>query len=213
MAAFTHWALLGGSFDPVHIGHLRIAIGLLEAGFQQVQLMPNYQSPHKGQTKASANQRYAMLELALNGQPHIQVNQLELKHNAPSYTFNSLNTWRADAHSASYLTWVIGIDAWLDLPNWYRCDDLLNLANLLIINRPHKNLALSDWHKQKLQQHQCDLPQLLKTKYNKIAFLDLPELDVSSSQIRAKCQQGQCIDYLVPDSVLNFIQQQGLYKT
>ncbi len=207
-----HIALLGGSFDPVHIGHLRIAISLLEAGFKEVKLIPNYQSPHKKQPHANAQQRSAMLKLALKDNKDISVYKQELTSESPSYTLETLKTMRAQQYRHNHLTWVLGADAWHSLPTWYQADKLLDFANLLIINRPQAKKGTSHWHKQILKTHKCELPQLLSAKYNKIAFLTLPALEISSSEIRAKYLQGCNIQYLVTDEVLDFIQQQGLYK-
>lgn len=208
-----HWALLGGTFDPVHIGHLRTAISLIEHGFNEVHLIPNAQPPHKQAPLLSQEQRKTMLELSLRSHKNIHLNPIELESDEQSYSINTLKKMRTAQNNTHHLTWVLGMDAWLGLPHWYQADDLLNYANLLVINRPQQDKQLSDWHHHKLDTHQCEFKQLLASKYNKIAFLNLPQLDVSSSQIKEKLKHGHSIRYLVADDVLNFIQQQELYKT
>lgn len=207
-----HWALLGGTFDPVHIGHLRTAINLVEAGFDEVQMIPNGQPPHKETTSASAEQRKTMLELSIAEQKNIKINCIEMDYSGQSYSVETLKRLRAKPDTPKHLTWVLGMDAWLGLPNWYKAEELLSLANVLVINRPQSTQPLSDWHTQKLAQHQCELDELLASPYNKIAFLSLPELDISSSQLKQRLEQQKCIRYLVPKKVLDFIQQQELYR-
>lgn len=207
-----HWALLGGTFDPVHIGHLRTAINLVEAGFDEVQMIPNGQPPHKSHTIANAQQRKTMLELSLSEQTNIHINSIEIDHKGQSYSVETLKRLRAKPDTPKHLTWVLGMDAWLGLPLWYKAEELLNLANILVISRPQSTQALNDWHTQKLASHKCELKELLTSPCNKIGFLNLPELDISSSQLKQKLKQNQCIRYLVPQKVLDFIQQQELYK-
>lgn len=212
ISAKHHWALLGGTFDPVHIGHIRSAIHLLENGFDQVHMIPNAQPPHKSHTGANASQRQKMLELSLNAQKNILINPVELEHSGQSYTVDTLKRLRNQDDTPEKLTWILGSDAWLGLNLWHKADELLDLANLLIINRPQTTQTMNDWHIQKLNQHQCEFEQLLKSSCNKIAFLNLPQLDVSSSQLKDWIKQGKSIRYLVPERVMEFIQQQELYK-
>ena len=139
-----HIAILGGTFDPIHIGHLRMAVELRLAGFDEVRLIPNNVPPHREQPKASAQQRLAMVQLACEslaqqGVSGIIADDIELKRDQPSYSVATLEELKKQLPENTALSWVIGDDAWESIHQWHRIDELLGLANLVIINRGHEN--------------------------------------------------------------------------
>lgn len=209
-------ALLGGTFDPVHTGHLRMAIALRQHGFGRVLMIPNQQSPHKPGACASASQRLAMLELGLktvrdSGLDGIEVSDIELQRPAPSYSIDTLNALRAQEPQQS-LTWVMGTDAWNAIDRWHRASDLMGLANILVVSRPGETRCESGFQGELLAGHQCTLNELLQKSWGGISLVTWPELDIASSDLRRAIQQGDNITFLTPDPVRDYIQKNQLYR-
>lgn len=210
-----HIALLGGTFDPIHIGHLRMAIELRLAGFDEVRLIPNNVPPHREQPKASAEQRFTMVKLACEqlAQAGIIADDIELKRDQPSYSVATLELLRQQLPMNTRLSWVIGDDAWDSLHRWYRIDDFLGLSNLVIINRGHdKQFADNTLQGQWLKQHTTELDNLLECRNGKLIRLNWRLLDISATYLRSLLAQGQGAQLLTPDTVLNYIAEHTLYK-
>lgn len=210
-------AILGGTFDPVHIGHLRIALRLKDAGFDQVLLLPNRHPPHRDSPQATPGQRLSMLELATKDLPGITVCDLELKREDLSYSYITLQEM-TEIYAEYSLTWVMGTDAWLGFHRWFRCNDILELVNLLVIHRPdQKNPDASQarmpfWQREQLQQRSSNLNELLSARQGSICQLSWPGLDISASDLRRSLAAGENIRFLIPDRVLAYLQQQKLYQ-
>lgn len=204
-------AFFGGTFDPVHIGHLRIAVQLRESGFANVQMIPNRVPPHRTQPQASATDRHKMLTDACSSLDGIEVNDLELHGAGFSYTAQTVATLRRQYPEQS-LTWVMGADAWAGFDRWFEPETVLNNVNILVVSRPNEPLTLSGEQGQWYQQRQVILPELLKKQHGAICHHPLPELDISASNLRQAIKQGDNIVYLTPDSVREYIIQQQLYR-
>ncbi|MFY9179605.1 MAG: nicotinate-nucleotide adenylyltransferase [Venatoribacter sp.] len=209
-SANNHWAILGGTFDPVHIGHLRIAIQLREVGFTKVLLVPNHLPAHRPQPIAKAATRLAMLQLACQDLAGIEVNHIELERTEPSYSSVTIAKLKQQYPQSSF-TWVLGQDAWQGFEHWHQPLSLLEQANLLVINRPGQTQT-SAWQAQQLAERQASVAELLSSKQGKISFLHWPALDISASSLRKALAQGDNIRFLTPDSVLEYIQQHQLYR-
>ena len=218
-----HIAILGGTFDPVHIGHLRMAIELRLAGFDEVRLIPNNVPPHREQPKASAEHRLAMVQLAcehlsqqsINGEPltGIVADDIELKRDQPSYSVATLELLRQQLPKETALSWVIGDDAWDSLHQWHRIDEFLSLANLVIINRGHENqFSVDTLQGQWLKEHATELDNLLECTNGKLIRLNWRLLDVSATYLRSLLAQGQGAQLLTPDVVLKYIAEHQLYQ-
>lgn len=205
-----HWALLGGTFDPIHIGHLRIAIQLRELGFDKVLLIPNRIPPHRPQPQASSEHRLAMLKLSCEDLCGVEACAIELEREELSYsavTVAALRQTYPDVH----FTWVMGQDAWQGFEHWYRPLELLDQANLLVISRPG-NMNTSHWQEQQLEQRQCQLSHLLLQNHSYICLHHLPELDISASYLRQALNQGENVTFLTPNKVLAYINENQLYQ-
>lgn len=209
--AAEHWAILGGTFDPIHIGHLRIALQLQDAGFDRILLMPNHIPPHRPNPGASSSQRLRMLQLAIEGLDGIEICDLELQRQESSYTVVTLEQLH-QLYPQHRFTWVTGTDAWLGMDRWHRAASIPELANLLVITRPGQQPPMPTWQQQQLQQREVDLPALLQSPNGAICRHNWPGLDISASAIRHAIQSGNNIRFLVPDSVLEYLQQQQLYR-
>ena len=213
-----HIAILGGTFDPIHIGHLRMAVELRLAGFDEVRLIPNNVPPHREQPKASAEHRLTMVKLASDklsqqGMTGIIADDIELKRDQPSYSVATLELLRQVLPDDIKLSWVIGDDAWEFIDSWHRVDELLGLSNLVIINRGHDNqFPDTSLQGQWLKQHATELDNLLECRNGKLIRLNWRLLDVSATYLRSLLAQGQGAQLLTPDVVLNYIAENQLYK-
>lgn len=207
-------AVFGGTFDPVHIGHLRIAIRLREAGFERVLMVPNRQPPHRDQPGASGAQRLAMLNLAIADIPAmtgITASDIELTQDGPSYSARTVEQIRQRAPEQA-ITWVMGTDAWNGFDRWHQPDVILDHANLLVISRPGETLRRDGWLGQQLSEREAPLSQLFTQAHGGICLQAWPELDISASDLRQAILRGDNTAFLTPESVQNYIEQHSLYK-
>lgn len=210
MSERQHWALLGGTFDPIHIGHLRVAAQLRDLGFEKVLLIPNRIPPHRPQPQADGEQRLHMLNLACERLDGVEASSIELERDDYSYSAVTVNAL-AQQHSDIYFTWVMGQDAWQGFEHWHQPLKLLDQANLLVVSRPGLQNT-SHWQEQQLEQRQCDISTLLRTRSGKICLHTLPELDISASYLRRAIKQGHNVTFLLPEAVQHFLQQHQLYR-
>lgn len=205
-----HWALLGGTFDPIHIGHLRIAIQLRELGFDKVLLIPNRIPPHRPQPQANSKHRLAMLKLSCEGLSEVEACDIELEREELSYSAVTVAALR-ETYPNIQFTWVMGQDAWQGFEHWYHPIELLDQANLLVISRPgHMNT--SHWQEQQLEQRQRTLSQMLEQDHGYICLHHMPELDISASYLRQALNQGENVTFLTPNKVLAYINEHQLYQ-
>jgi nicotinate-nucleotide adenylyltransferase len=203
--------VLGGAFDPVHIGHLRGAIAVREQlGLERVDLLPAAQSPLKGAATVTAADRLAMLEAAVLNVPGLGVDARELSREGPSYTVDTLIELRGEVGQARPLIWIVGTDILPALPKWSRWQQLLDLAHLVILERPGADsppLAVTRW----LDQHRIDQSALLTTAAGGVMTLDQPVLDIASSDIRALLAAGRDPRFLLPEVVMEYIDRHNLF--
>ena len=203
--------VLGGAFDPVHIGHLRGAIAVREhLGLERVDLLPAAQSPLKNAATVTAADRLAMLEAAVRGVPGLGIDARELAREGPSYTVDTLIELRREVGQVLPLIWIVGTDILPALPRWSRWQQLLELAHLVILERPGADsppLAVTQW----LDQHRIDQNALLTSAAGGVMTLDQPVLDIASSDIRALLAAGRDPRFLLPDVVMEYITQHKLF--
>ena len=217
--------LLGGSFDPVHIGHLHIAQHAQQLlALDEIRFIPCHIPPHKPGFSASNQQRIAMLELAINGHSNFVVDDIEIRQNATSYTVNTLAALRANVGDEVSLNFIIGFDSWLSLPQWHKWRSLFEFANLVVCTRPSQDFRLAD--SEFAPELGADIQQLyvqvneainLPEKGSVIHLQQLP-LSASSSQIRAQISQihrdllAHSKITALPLEVANFITENKLYQ-
>jgi len=189
--------VLGGTFDPVHIGHLIAAeCARQEAGLDEVWFMPALHPPHKpadGLTDAAL--RAAMVQAAIEGNPRFRVSLLEIELGGPSYTVDTVAAL-AERHPRDRFFWILGGDMIVWLPNFHRVDDLAARIGFIGVKRPGHEDALDR------------LPSRLRRA---VTMVESPLVDVSSSDIRRRIREGKSIRYLVPDAVISLIGEKGLY--
>lgn len=199
----------GGSFDPVHHGHLIVARAVAEQlCAARIVLVPARQSPHKDRIHASAADRLAMLRLAVEGQELFETSDIEITRASPSYTFDTLEEFRRGHGSAARLAWIIGADMLADLPKWRRARDLVEQFDLVIAARPMDATALEAAFANIEKSFGPDRARRLRA-----AVVQNPLIEISSTDIRARVAARKSIDFLVPPSVAQYIRQKNLYAT
>ncbi|MDO9164253.1 MAG: nicotinate-nucleotide adenylyltransferase [Methylococcaceae bacterium] len=203
--------IFGGTFDPVHYGHLRSALEVKELfGLDEVRLIPCYQPPHRDQPKASATMRLQMLQQAINHEPGLVVDSRELNRTGPSYMVDTLKSLREE-FSEQTLLLFIGSDAFENLTSWHRWQQLFDYAHLVVLTRPGYAIKLLDsFFNPRLANAKTELS---KTPAGSIFFQPVTQLDISATAIRNMIALKQSPRFLLPDAVIEYIQQHQLYQT
>ncbi|MDX9875153.1 MAG: nicotinate-nucleotide adenylyltransferase [Spongiibacteraceae bacterium] len=206
-----HVAVLGGTFDPFHNAHLRVAIELRERlGLDELRLMPSHTPPHRDRPGAQASQRLAMVRLAVADEPGLVVDDRELRRRGASYTVLSLEELRAELGPACSLSLVMGADAFAGLQSWHRWRELLTLAHLIVVDRPGFEPPVSgELHA--LWQGQVAPERLHEAVSGLLTVVAVPPLAISATQIRTLVGNGRSPRGLVPDAVWDYICRHRLY--
>ncbi|MEE3650871.1 MULTISPECIES: nicotinate-nucleotide adenylyltransferase [unclassified Brenneria] len=208
-------AFFGGTFDPIHYGHLQPVSALAKiVGLNQIVLLPNNVPPHRPQPEASPQQRQRMVELAVEANPLFSVDDRELRRQQPSYTIDTLEALRAEQGNAALLAFIIGQDSLQTLHQWHRWQDILNVCHLLVCARPGYRSelatpALQQWLEAHLTQ---DTRALHQRPHGLIFLADTPLVAISATEIRQRRQQGLDCGDLLPPAVLRYINEHGLYR-
>lgn len=214
LSTFPLLGVFGGTFNPVHYGHLRSALELVERlGLEQLRLMPSAQPPHRAAPTCSAQHRAAMVALAVAGEPRLACDMRELQRPGESYTIDSLIELRGELGDTSGLCMVLGCDAVLDITQWHRWQELLDWAHIVVIARPGWTLPESGEVSQWLNEHRVDDPRSLRQwPAGCVAIEELRPLAISSTEIRELLAAGRSARYLLPQSVLDYIDRNELYR-
>lgn len=193
--------ILGGTFDPPHIGHLILGEYALDAlGFDQLLYLPAADPPHKqGQVRLDAAHRVAMLERAIAGNTRFRLSRLDLDRPGPHYSLDTVRLLHQQ-HPGAEVYFVMGGDSLRDLPTWHRPQDLMRECRFVVMGRPGDGV--------RPDMHEVVLPGLAE----RVMLLDAPQLDISSTAIVERIRQGRSVRYLVPDAVLAYIQEQQIYR-
>jgi len=207
--------LLGGTFDPVHTGHLHLA-GQAQKFFnlEKVVFIPAYRSPHKlALEPVSCEHRLAMLTLALDGLPRFSMDKIEINKNEVSYTIETLKELQSN-HPDWNMFLILGADAFQAIDTWKQCSQLLDYCNLLVGTRPGAELQVSDTVKNKLalSASATDVKVFKNLKKGTgVTFFQISPLDISSKEIRQRIHRGEEVKNLLPPSVDHYIMQHRLY--
>lgn len=204
--------ILGGTFDPVHYGHLRPAIELVQClGLAEMRLVPGYVPPHRPPPRATSSQRLRLLHYAVAQVPGLVVDERELLRGGYSYTVDTLYELRNELGKRP-LCFVLGSDAFLGLPGWHRWHELAVLAHLVVMQRPGHALQLSDELLEWASPRKVADPGALHGREcGLLLFQEVTQLDVSASGIRRLIAQGRSARFLMPDPVWGCIANEGLY--
>lgn len=205
--------VLGGTFDPIHRGHLDVAEAAQGAlHLARVILMPSSVPPHRAQPATSSYHRFAMTAFAVAGRPGWAVSDLELCGPAPSFTSTTLQQLHRAGYLAHDLFFLIGADAFADIATWRDYPEILTRAHFAVVSRPGFPVADLPDRLPSLRPHMTTSPADLHTT-PMIVLIDAPTADVSSTAIRNRCAGGASIDGMVHPAVRQHIEQHGLYTS
>jgi nicotinate-nucleotide adenylyltransferase len=194
-------AILGGTFDPVHLGHLRVAWEAAEALDAQVCLMPAHLPPHRPAPVANAQQRVRMLEAALAGQHRLVLDTHELQRAGPSYTVDTLRELRAES-SALPLILLLGADAFAGLPTWHEWGALFDLAHIVVLTRPGHTTKLPQELADAIASRQTtSVAELHQSPAGKVLNLPVTPLEISASVVRKLLAEGREPRWLLPGAL------------
>jgi nicotinate-nucleotide adenylyltransferase len=206
--------IFGGTFDPVHYGHLRTAFEMLQAlRFSEVRFMPCGNPPHRATPYADAGLRLEMVRVATAGQPGFVVDDRELQRAGPSYSVDTLAALRRE-FPARPIGLIIGMDAFLGLPKWYHWREILALAHIIVAHRPGWRAPDMGPLGELLADrgtHRID--DLHNAGFGHIYIHDVTQLEISSSEIRELVAMGRDPRFLLPDAVREVISSSGCYAT
>jgi nicotinate-nucleotide adenylyltransferase len=211
--------ILGGTFDPIHFGHLRLAQEVADQlRLAEVRFIPSGTPPHRAAPETPAADRLAMVRIAVAGNALFTVDPRESSSITPGYTVDTLTALRAEVGAAQSLVMILGADAFLDLATWSRWHQLFELAHVAVAYRP--GFPVDTW--------QSRMPQPLAAEYNArlmhqpfsvhvapaggIVVVPIAELNISATMIRDSLRRGRNPRYLLPDSIYQYIQEHMLYS-
>ncbi|MGB4675001.1 MAG: nicotinate-nucleotide adenylyltransferase [Azovibrio sp.] len=209
--------IFGGTFDPVHFGHLRLAEEAHEAlGLTAICWVPAGQPPHRASPRIAPRHRLAMVRLAVAGNPHFRVAACEMERAEPSYTVTTLSRLRREQGPRQPLVLLMGADAFTGLASWYCWQEIFGLAHLAVLHRPGYPLLeerLPEPLAREFVQRRCAGPaDLALAPAGAILPLPMTQLDISATHIRSLLSRGASPRYLLPDEVLDYIRRHQLYR-
>ncbi len=218
MSSTAPLGVLGGTFDPVHVAHLRMALELGESlGLGQIRFIPAGTPSHRDAPTVEGRHRMEMVRLALAGNPFFEADDREVRRNGISYTFDTLTELRADFPDRP-ICLLLGADAFSALTTWHRWKELFELAHMVIAHRPGYPLnemrasLPAELREVCLQRLVPDAGVLKISRAGSILTREITALDVSATRIRKLLAQGRSARYLVPDPVLHYIARNHFYK-
>ncbi len=199
--------ILGGTFDPIHHGHLRPALDVQQAlELDELRLIPLRDPPHRRQPSTTPEQRLEMVQTAISGVPGLSVDRRELERTGKSYTLLTLRSLREELGETP-ICLILGQDAFNSFAQWHGPDEILQLAHLVVMQRPGG--SGQNPYQERLTEEPDDLRS---DPGGKIYLQPVTQLDISSTRIRAMLQAGQSPSYLLPAAVLAIIDRDGLYQ-
>ncbi len=209
--------ILGGTFDPIHYGHLRLAEEMLElAQLQHILFIPTGNPPHRDAPQVSAAHRSEMVKLAISDQPAFILDDREVKRSNKCYTVNTLRELRAEIGVSQPLCLLMGGDAFLQLHTWHEWEQILELAHIVVGYRPGYTLeerihSATPALRAHYQHRLCAVDYLSKHAFGGIAELAIPKLEISATLIRTRVAEKRTIRYLLPATVAHYIYKHNLY--
>jgi nicotinate-nucleotide adenylyltransferase len=212
--------ILGGAFDPIHFGHLRMAQELADGlGLDEVRFIPTGYPPHRSQPQSDSAHRLAMVRLALEGNSRFSCDEREIRRyaqqQAPSYMLDTLLSLNEEMDEKVALCLLLGGDAFLGLPSWYRWDDLLEHCHIVVAHRPNATLqpaGLPQQLKALWEKSGTERMEDIEMKRNGCLLMQpITALDISATNIRRDLKLGKSPRYLMPDNVIEYIQAKKLY--
>ncbi len=215
--------IFGGTFDPIHFGHLRLAQEAVEqCNLTSVHFIPSGTPPHRHAPHAGAQQRLDMVRLAIRGNEKFVLDEREISRTDPCYTVDTLTDLRETLGAQQPLCLLLGSDAFLLLHTWHEWEELFSLAHIVVLHRPQNNAVAQDFstriaqassalHRVYQERTSTSPVVLSAAPAGAILRVDIPALEISSSTIRARCADNKDIHYLLPDTVASYIHTHHLY--
>lgn len=205
--------ILGGSFDPVHYGHLRTALEVQQfLGLDEIRLIPSLLPPHRPTPQASPQQRVAMLNAAVENYPVFKVDTREFDREGPSYTLDTLISLREEMPAVG-LCLLVGMDAFQVLASWHRWRELMDYCHMVVLDRPGAQLPTQGELADFIRLHRVmDADKLGKQSSGLLYFHSVSQLQISSTAIRKLLASGGDAGFLLPESVLDVVRSKGLYS-
>jgi nicotinate-nucleotide adenylyltransferase len=210
--------ILGGTFDPIHFGHIRPALEVkAKLQLDSIWLMPNHIPPHKQATNTSTAHRLAMVSRVCDIYPELVLCDIEIRRDTPSYTVTSLEAL-TQAYPEHEFYFIMGMDSFMQLESWYRWQDLFNLCHIVLCQRPgwtlddESNMAKLLGDRSNIRP---EIEQKTGLKQNKTGYIfpvEIAEQDVSSTEIREKIRQGDDLSQLLAPSIIAYIKGNNLYR-
>lgn len=207
------FVFMGGTFDPIHNGHLRSALEVQQwLGVEQIHLVPARTTVHRDQPGRTAEQRLAMVEAAVQESSSLTVDAREVVADQPSYTLYTLQQLRAQLGDDQPICMVIGMDSLLGFTRWHGWEQFMSLCHILVLQRPGYPCKAEGELAELLLQHRCDhRAELFEHPCGRILFHEQTPLDISATHIRSLIEAGHSPQYLLPDAVWQYIKQHQLY--
>jgi len=209
----TPIGIFGGTFDPIHYGHLRSAFEMLQAlDLAEVRFVPCSDPPHRGVTFASAAQRLRLVEVAVEGQAGFLADDRELRRDGPSWTIDTLLEMREEFPGRS-LCLIVGMDAFLGLPEWHRWEEILDNAHIVVAHRPGWKAPDMGVLGQLIAEHGTHrVGDLHERAHGRVHIHAVTQLEIASTEIRDLVAAGRDPRFLMPDAVRDEIMEMGLYR-
>lgn len=199
--------IYGGTFDPIHTGHLIIADQTREIiGLDQILFLPNGTPPHKAHVRSTKFDRFNMLKLAVEDNIFFNVSDLEIKKEVINYTYDTIIEFKKILTDDIYF--IIGADSLINIHTWYKHDELINLCKFVVLPR-NINGARSELNHNDFMTNY--IKNDLRADINQFILVDFPLLDISSTIIRNNISQNKSIKYMLPDKVIKYIYEENLY--
>ena len=199
--------ILGGTFDPIHYGHLRPALDIMQqVGLSEVRFIPNRTPPHRDAPKLSDLQRSELVKLAISDTPNFVLDERELQRDGPSYMVDTLQSLKGDFPD-DVLCLMMGMDAFNGLQQWHRWDSILELSHIIVTTRPGAKMAQFATQNAISRVLTDDPQSLMQRPAGQILLQSVTQLDISASQIRSYLSSGQSTQYLLPETVREKLEQ------
>lgn len=205
--------LFGGTFDPIHFGHLRAGLDVVQRlNLSELRLMPLAAAVHRRQPIATPQQRVAMVQAAIRGESCLMVDDRELVRGGPSFTADTVASVRDELGAELPICLLVGADAFGLLGDWHRPLDILAMVHLVVMQRPGVMTARDPWLRGQIDQRRVSDPTALRARpAGHILFETVTQLDISSTRIRRLLAAGESPRYLLPDAVLELALRDGYY--
>ncbi len=203
--------IIGGTFDPIHFGHLRPALEIAQKlGLDELRFIPSATPPHRWKPEANAQQRLEMVQHAIKGTPSFALDDREYLREGASYTVDTLQSIRTEIGEECPLCMILGMDAFKSFTQWHQWEKILTLCHIVISSRPnYDDSPIDNW----MQTHHCDDSALLsQSPAGKLYFCDVTQLDISATNIRQMIKEGVSPRFLTSKNVVEYIQKNAIYK-